>query len=809
MVTKVKKRDGRIQDFNSEKIYNAIMGAVGDISGEINEDIVKRIVKDITDYVANSGRDFITIEEIQDLVEDKLMNSSLKNVARQYIRYRYNRERIRNNKSSLMAKIREKLFATNVENQNANVDERSYSGRINEAARVVSKECALEDCMSEMSRDNHNNNEIYEHDLDSYAVGMHNCLSIPFDNILAEGFKAKGSSVRPPQSAGCAMQLVAVIMQLQSLQQFGGVAATHLDWTLVPYVKKSFKTHYYDGLVYIDEFEPARDKHMMESMLSFKVEIGSKECEEYCPEAYRYALDMTEREVNQGAESLVHNLNTLLSRSGQQLPFSSINYGTCALPEGRMVTRALLKASIEGIGKLHTTSVFPCGIFQSQKGVNQRPGDVNYDLFKLALHSTARRLYPNYVNCDWTTDVAGRMLDVKHKREVIAKLSEEDKNKFTEWVKNNPEEALKYKLKIEDDKVIVDESIVLPVEIASTMGCRTYNGYNINFDFNYIVQHILEHNEPPKHYFYSGNQKDGRGNIAPVTIILPTLAMEAKELSGDIVDNFMLILDRKIHEARDMLIERYEWICSQPWESARFMYENNTMLGFDGKTIRSAMQHGTLVIGQLGLSEALYILIGKNHTTSEGMELAKIIEQLFKDRCAEFKENCRLNFGVYYTPAESLCHTALEKFRDKYGVIENVSDKEFFTNSMHVPVWVEIDPFTKVDIESQLTGYSNAGCITYVELESSAIHNIEALEQQVIYAMEHNIPYDAINLPNDTCNDCGFTGEFNDECPVCHSKNITQLRRVTGYLTSDYKTTFNEGKIDEVEHRVKHNVIIE
>ena len=201
MVTKVKKRDGRIQDFNSEKIYNAIMGAVGDISGEINEDIVKRIVKDITDYVANSGRDFITIEEIQDLVEDKLMNSSLKNVARQYIRYRYNRERIRNNKSSLMAKIREKLFATNVENQNANVDERSYSGRINEAARVVSKECALEDCMSEMSRDNHNNNEIYEHDLDSYAVGMHNCLSIPFDNILAEGFKAKGSSVRPPQSA--------------------------------------------------------------------------------------------------------------------------------------------------------------------------------------------------------------------------------------------------------------------------------------------------------------------------------------------------------------------------------------------------------------------------------------------------------------------------------------------------------------------------------------------------------------------------------------------------------------------------------
>ena len=808
MQTKIKKRNGKLQEFNPEKIYNAIMGAVNDISEEVNEDIVKRIVKDISEYVAASGKDFITIEEIQDMVEDKLMNSSLKNVARQYIRYRYNRERIRDSKSELMAKFKEKLFATNVENQNANVDERSYSGRANEAYRVMAKEYALENCMSEMSMNNHNNNEVYNHDLDSWAVGMHNCLSLPLDNILEEGFTAKGSSVRPPQSVGCAMQLVAVIMQLQSLQQFGGVAATHLDWTLVPYVKKSFKTHYCDGLVYLDGFEPAKDKHMMDTMLNFKIEIGNKDCEEYCPEAYEYALDMTEREVNQGAESLVHNLNTLLSRSGQQLPFSSINYGTCALPEGRMVTKGLLKASVEGIGKLHTTSKFPCGIFQCMKNTNRAPGDPNYDLFKMALYSTARRLYPNYVNCDWTTDVAGRMLDVKHKREVLSKLSEEDSKRFTEWVKNNPEEARKYKLVLENDKVIVDESIILPVEIASTMGCRTYNGYNINFDFNYIVQHILEHNEPPKHYFYSGNQKDGRGNIAPVTIILPTLAMEAKELSGDAFDNFMLILDKKIHEARDMLIERYEWICSQPWESAQFMYENNTMLGFDGKTIRSAMRHGTLAIGQLGLSEALYILIGKNHTTSEGMELAKIIEQLFKDRCAEFKQNCHLNFGVYYTPAESLCHTALEKFRDKYGVIENVSDKEFFTNSMHVPVWVEIDPFEKIDIEAELTGYSNAGCITYVELESSAIYNTEALEKLVNYAMDKNIPYDAINLPNDTCNDCGFSGEFNDECPICHSKNITQLRRVTGYLTSDYKTTFNVGKIDEVERRVKHNGII-
>ena len=732
----VKKRNGKLQEFDAEKIYNAIMGAVDDIKAEVNTDIVKRIVKDITDQIKDL--DVINIEEIQDLVEDKLMNSSLKNVAKQYIKYRYNRERVRDSKSELMAKVKEKLFATNVENQNANVDERSFSGRANEAFRVIAKEYALDNCMSEMAKNNHLNNEIYIHDLDSYATGMHNCLTIPFDDILANGFKTKQCTVRPAQSVNSAMQLVAVIMQLQSLQQFGGVSASHLDWTMVPYVKKSFKKHYYDGLVYIDDFEPARDKKMMEIMLSFEPEINNEACKEYCPEAYKYALEMTEKEVYQSVESLMHNLNTLQSRSGQQLPFSSINYGTCTLPEGRMITKALLNASIAGIGKLHTTPIFPCGIFQMKTGINRKEGDPNYDLFQLALKSTSLRLYPNYANCDWS---------------VNAGYDEND-----------------------------------PTQYVSTMGCRTYNGYDING---------------------LGFQKDGRGNIAPVTIIMPTLAMQARQISGDAVDNFITILDRKIHEARDMLLERYEWICSQPWESARFMYENNTMAGFDGESIESAMKHGTLVIGQLGLAETLQILIGKDHTTDEGMELAKIIEQLFKDRCAEFKQKHHLNFGVYYTPAESLCHTALEKFREQYGVLENISDKEFFTNSMHVPVWKEITPFEKIDIESQLTGYSNAGCITYVELESSASHNLEALEELVNYAMDKDIPYFAINLPNDTCNDCGFTGEFNDECPVCHSKNITQLRRVTGYLTADYKTTFNEGKVDEVERRVKHNSIIE
>ena len=325
--------------------------------------------------------------------------------------------------------------------------------------------------------------------------------------------------------------------------------------------------------------------------------------------------------------------------------------------------------------------------------------------------------------------------------------------------------------------------------------CRTANGWDING---------------------FGQLKDGRGNICPVTIILPTVAMEAKEkwevqfddkykYVMELEEVFLNELDKAIHDAKDMLIERFDWICSQNPASAKFMYENGLMAGYiPEEGIRSALKHGTLALGQLGLAEALQILVGCDHTEEKGMELAKKIEGLFKKRCAEFKEEYKLNFGVYYTPAENLCHTALKKFKEKWGEIPNVSDKEFFTNSMHVPVWKKMSRFDKVDIESQLTGYSSAGCITYVELDSGVKNNIDALEILVNYAMDKDIPYFAINVPNDTCLDCGYCDEFNGHCPECGSEHIQQLRRVTGYLTGNYTTAFNCGKQDEVRHRVKH-----
>lgn len=725
---KVRKRNGNLQQFNSEKIVVAITSAMKSASYSDTDNIAEKIALEIEKELINNNVKVIEIEDLQDLVEGKLMSSELKDVARKYIRYRYDRERVRQSKSKLMSDISEKLNATNVENQNANLDEKSFSGRMNEANRVVMKDYALYNCMSEMARNNHLNNEIYIHDLDSYAVGMHNCLSIPFDKILKNGFKTRQTDVRSPRSVNTAMQLVAVVMQLQSLQQFGGVSATHLDWTMIPYVRYSFYKHFRDGMKYIEN----QQELPFTKEESCDISIDDERYKSH-KDAYQFGIDMTSKEIYQAVEALYHNLNTLQSRSGQQLPFSSINYGTCTLTEGRMVTKALLDVSIDGLGTLHKTPIFPCGIFQCMKGVNRQPSDPNYDLFKLALKSTSLRLYPNYVNVDWSNNEG--------------------------YDRNDPKTYM------------------------STMGCRTSNGYDING---------------------FGQLKDGRGNICPVTIIMPTLAMEATKD----VDKFMLLLDLKIHEAKDMLLERFEWICSQPAESANFMYENGTMEGYvKEEGIRSALKHGTLAVGQLGLAETLQLLVSEDQCGEEGMKLAKRIEDLFKTRCNEFKNQYKLNFGVYYTPAENLCYTAMKKFKEKYGIIKNVSDKDFFTNSIHVPVYKQIDPFEKIDIESQLTGYSNAGCITYVELESTSKHNIEALEELVNYAMDRDIPYFAINIPNDTCLDCGYTDEFNDVCPMCGSEHIQQLRRVTGYLTGNYKTAFNKGKQQETEMRVKHNEI--
>lgn len=351
------KRDGRILPFEKEKVANAILKAFKDVDGEITS-YANTKAKDIARDIEKLDRQ-LNIEEIQDIVEERLMSSNRKDVAKSYILYRDKRTRERERNSDLMKKVGEKLRADNVQNQNANVDEKSFGGRKGEAGSELMKQYALNYCMSEMSRENHLNNEIYIHDLDSYSIGCHNCLSIPFDKLLANGFNTRQTDVRPANSVNTAFQLVAVIFQIQSLQQFGGVSATHLDWTMIPYVRKSFFKHYIDGLKYVAHWDSESIESEKKSRMSF-INFNIDDTDFYqisC--AYQYAMDMTIKETQQAVEGMFHNLNTLMSRSGNQLPFTSINFGTCTLPEGRMVIKALLEGSIKGVGKFHKTPIFP------------------------------------------------------------------------------------------------------------------------------------------------------------------------------------------------------------------------------------------------------------------------------------------------------------------------------------------------------------------------------------------------------------------------------------------------------------------
>ena len=760
------KRDGSIQQFDFLKIVDAVTKAFNSVEQDVPDKFLEQLKESVEKTVIKNNGDGTSIEEIQDVIQKELIKRNKYEVVESFINYRRKREEIRQEKSDLIKEVEEKLSGKNIQNQNANLDEASFLGRVGEMASVVCKKQALKH-MRKQSRLNHERNEVYIHDLDAWEDGRHNCLTIPFDDLLAKGFKTRQTDVRPAGSVNTAMQLVAVIFQLQSLQQFGGVSASHLDWTMIPYVRKSFYKHFKDGLHFCEGYNDELQLNQPVTDISIESSFYKN-----FPKAYDYAMYMTKKEVHQAVEGMYHNLNTLQSRSGNQLPFTSINYGTCTKEEGRMVTKALLEVSIEGLGKFGVTSIFPCGIFQCMKGVNMEEGEPNYDLFKLALKSTSQRLYPNYANVDWSINKGYDVND--------------------------------------------------PKTYFSTMGCRTSNGFDIN----------AEPGQNPQ-------LKDGRGNICPVTIILPTLAMLAKQKvnkkaikeerkysSEEVFEEFMKILDKKIHESKDTLIERFNHVCSQSPKSAKFMYENHTMFGYKPEEgIISALKHGTIVIGQLGLAECLMIIFNCDHTSDLGMEYAKKIEELFSKRCAEFKQEYKLNFGVYYTPAENLCYTAMKNFKKRFKDYEqeNVTylvekdkegneikvDKTYFTNSMHVPVWQKVTPFEKIDIEAQLTGYSNAGCITYIELPSTTKHNVEALETIVKYAMNKDIPYFAVNVPVDTCQDCGYTDEINDVCPKCGSKNIKRLRRVTGYLTGDYTSAFNKGKIDETNDRVKHNKTIE
>lgn len=719
------KRDGRAVPFDRVKIVRAIEAAMKETDAGIDRDQSLRIARRIPD----SGSD-LTVEQIQDMIESMLMNSARKDVARKYVLYRAERNRQRDMKSEAIHQVRMKTNGSNIENANANVDEHSYGGRKNEAAGILQKVIALDYNMDPLVSKAHKEGLIYQHDLDHYNVGAHNCLMIDFQKLFKEGFKTRNCDVRPPTSFSTACQLVAVIMQLQSQCQYGGVGAVHIDTDLAPFVNMSFCKHFKDGLKYIER----------EDCEESSIFYGNKEIELRFPNAYRYAIDMQNKEGKQAAQALWHNLGTLESRAGAQVPFSSLNYGRDTSPEGRLVTKWFLEASLEGVGKHHTTSIFPISIFSYKKGFNASKDDPNYDLKQLAIRSLSRRIFPNIANGDWSE-------------------AHEDPND--------------------------------PDTIFSTMGCRTLTGYDRN-GLGYV--------------------RVGRGNNTPITIIQPKLGIEygiclGKRKKAD-QEGFQQAFEETLLLIEKAHIDRFEIMKKQRPNAAPFMYDNGTIKDADkcATDVYEALKHNTFAIGFIGVAEMCQALFGANHVESkEAYDFAFKLISRINEFAKEASERNGLNFSCYATPAENLCHTAMKKLKNQYGNIANVTDRDYLTNSFHVPVWEKVGIYEKLRLEAPFTKLCTGGTITYIECDSSLMNNPKAVEDIIDYAMQKlDIPYLAFNFPIDTCNDCGYQGEFDAECPECGGQNITQLRRVTGYLSSDYRR-FNDGKQAEVKDRIKHS----
>lgn len=732
---KVIKRDGREVDFDKNKIINAIRKAMKSVGIITMNGLETKIADEI-----HSLNRAIEVEEIQDIIEEKLMASDYKDVAKAYIIYRNERTKNREKKSDLVKKVMVRVNSEIDNHSNANVDEMSFSGREKEASSDIGKTIALDfGGLSNDVANAHKEMLVYQHDLEKAIYGVHNCLNLNFQEIFTNGFHTRNGDVRPPTSFSTACQLVAVAFQCQSQIQFGGVGTIHLDYDLAPFVKLSFYKHFANGLKYIENYPDTAIDSWIVKGKEFMRPINDEQFKLF-PKTYEYAIDMLEKEGKQATQALYHNLNTLESRQGSQVPFTSINLGRDTSPEGRLVTKWIMEASIDGIGKHHLTSIFPISIFQYKKGVNADKSDINYDLKQLALKSMSKRIYPNWCNCDWS------------------QAHEDD---------NNPDTFF------------------------STMGCRTLVSYDRN-GLGYI--------------------KQGRGNNVPNTIILPKLGIEygiclGKRSKPDI-KGFWKAFEKTLKLCEKGLLERFSIMAKQSPKAAPFMYQNNTIQDARKckKNVYEALKHNTLAIGYIGIAEMCQALFGKNHAEDKEVhKFALSVVKRINEFAAEASERNDLNFSCYATPAENLCRTALKALRKQYGVIKNVTSHDYLTNSHHVPVWEKVSIKQKLDIEAPFCKYPTGGNITYIELDSTFVKNTKAVEDIIDYAFNTlDIPYLAFNFPIDSCLDCGYQGEFNDKCPECGSKNIQQLRRVTGYLSTDYRN-FNDGKRKEVEERVKHS----
>ncbi len=745
------KRNNSLVDFDLNKIKVAISKAMKECDKYDKADldkVVEKIDNEISDWNKEYNEDLIHIEDIQNIIENQLMKNGLTEVAKAYILYRDNRRKIRDEQAHLYKesqdRIKEIIEMKNIENANANVDEGSFSGKNAKITSYFLKEYALNNLIDKEVAKAHREGRLYTHDLDSYCCGQHNCLFIDFQDLFDnnKGFETRNGDVRKPNDIMTFFQLVAVVFQCESQVQYGGVGANKIDYDAAPYVAITFRKTFVDALVDLRDITEQEAKKIVESIKD-KVKLESSYLKDYYPKEYEVAKRHTIKKTMQGAESLYHNLNTLESRAGSQVPFTSINFGTDTSPEGRLVSKSLLQASINGIGKFHRTSIFPISIFKYKKGINDKKGTPNYDLKLLAIESLSKRIYPNFCN-----------VDISYQKEI-----------------NCPDDEF------------------------STMGCRTTVGKDING---------------------LGWSKGGRGNISPVTINLVDIGIKNGICLGERnkadIEGFWKDLDNMLKLSEKALLDRYEWICSQKAKSGFFLHQNGLMKNTIGRKlnleedVRESMKHGTLAIGYIGIAETMVAMFGETQTNNDKIyDFAyKIVERIY-NFTKECTERNSLNFSCYATPAENCCKTLRNDLVKRYGVIKGVTDKKYITNSHHIPVYDEITIKDKIDKEAPFSKLATGGNIMYVELESSMINNLKAIEKMIDYAMSKDVSYFALNFPIDTCMNCGYSSEINDKCPECGSKDIERLRRVTGYLTTDYRK-FNEGKIEEVHDRVRHSL---
>lgn len=736
MIQTVVKRDGRIVGFNEQKISGAIRKAM--LHTNNGED--SNLIQQITDRISMSGHSQMTVEEIQNKVENELMKSRRKDVARAYISYRNLRNVARKAKTRDIFLEIINVKSNDITRENANMNADTPAGMMMKFSSETTKPFVDDYLLSEDVRDAVAHNYIHIHDKDYYPTKSLTCCQHPLDNILEHGFSAGHGSSRPAKRIETASVIACISLETAQNEMHGGQAIPAFDFYLAPYVRMS----YVEEVKNLEALmgEDCSDLYESEINDYLKLPLDGLKGKERIKQ---HAINKTVARVHQAMEAFIHNMNTIHSRGGNQVVFSSINYGTDTSAEGRCVIRELLKSTYSGVGN-GETAIFPIQIWKKKRGVNYLPQDKNYDLYELACKVTARRFFPNFLNLDATF------------------------NQSEDW-------------KAEDPKRYVHE--------VATMGCRT---------------RVFENHFGPK-------TSIGRGNISFTTINIVRLAIECMEIKDkeERINSFFAKLDKVLDLTAKQLVERYNF--QKTAYAKQFpMVMRSLWLGADklkaDDTIESVINQGTLSIGFIGLAECLKALLGKHHgEDNEAQELGLKIVTYMRDRANDFTKMYQHNFSVLATPAEGLSGKFTLKDRKEFGELEGITDRDYYTNSNHVPVYYKCSAKHKAEVEAPYHDLTRAGHIFYVEIDGNATHNPQVI-MNVVDMMDHyNIGYGSVNHNRNRCMTCGFENADNtlETCPHCGGHHIDRLQRITGYLvgTTD---RWNNGKLAELNDRVRHDI---